>query len=330
MLSFGSDIKYSYNDVSIVPTVVSNIRSRSECCPYGEDSYMPLFTAPMSTVVNEINFHTFKSNKIIPILPRNIDIQTRLEYLNDGNWIAVSLQEFEQYFTKIASINEIKVLIDVANGHMKQLYELVEKAKSLSGDKIKIMVGNIANPDTYYECVKAGVDYVRVGIGGGSGCTTSSNTGIHYPMASLIAETVLIRNRMYREGITKLPKIIADGGIRGYADVIKALALGADYVMIGSVFASLEDSAAPIVNGKKIFYGMASREGQIDINGCKTKTAEGIKKELPMTGTIAQWSENMAAYLRSAMSYLGIRYVEQLSDAEVIIISPSAKLSINK
>lgn len=329
MLYLEEGVKYSYNDVSIVPAILSNINSRSECNPFDENGNLPIFAAPMSTVVNETSFSTFKNNGIIPILPRNIDIQTRLEYLNSGNWIAVSLQEFDQYFTKIASINEIKVLIDVANGHMKRLYELVREAKSLSGDKIKIMIGNIANPYSYIKCVEAGVDYVRVGIGGGSGCTTSSNTGIHFPMASLITE-MCEQRKVIKNAYTKLTKIVADGGIRGYSDVVKALALGADYVMIGSVFASLEDSAAPVVDGKKVFYGMASREGQIDIQGCKTKTAEGIKKELPITGTIAQWSENMAAYLRSALSYIGFTDLKNIKRAKVVIISPATQLSINK
>lgn len=329
MLDLNAGIKYSYNDVSIVPIPISTINSRSECNPFNDDGYLPIFTAPMSTVVNEESFHIFKHNRIIPILPRNIDIQTRLEYLNSGNWIAVSLQEFDQYFTKIASINEIKVLIDVANGHMKQLYELVAKAKSLSGDKIKIMIGNIANPETYCKCVEVGVDYVRVGIGGGSGCITSSNTGVHYPMASLISEIAELKNTLQSK-YSKVTKIVADGGIRGYADVIKALALGADYVMIGSVFASLKDSAAPIVNGKKIFYGMASREGQIDIQGCKTKTAEGIKKELPITETTADWVEHFCHDLRSMMSYTGYTEIESLKKAKVIVVSPATQLSINK
>lgn len=263
---------YSYNDVVIQPTRISKINSRSECRVL-KDCYLPIFTAPMSTVVNESNFHTFKNNRIIPIMPRNIDIQTRLEYLNNGNWIAVSLKEFDEYFTKIASIHEIKVLIDVANGHMQQLYDLVDEAKALSGDKIKIMIGNIANPRTYVECFNHGIDYVRVGIGGGSGCITSSNTGIHYPIASLLNEIHKIKSEYEKTYQSRMPKIIADGGIKGYSDVIKALALGADYVMIGSLFAQCLESAAPKIynnNGYELSINISNFKNwkyNKDING---------------------------------------------------------------
>ena len=131
--------------------------------------------------------------------------------------------------------------------------------------------------------------------------------------------------------------------------------------MIGSVFASLLESAGntfekrndgsfyyyelnkindytKFLNEHKIyplykeFYGMASREGQIAINGKKTKTSEGIRKELPVTGTIPQWTENMNAYLRSAMSYCNVRDIKDFNSENVTvnIISSETQNSINK
>lgn len=351
---------YSYNDIVIQPTQISNINSRRKCNVF-KNEMLPIFTAPMSTVVNEENFHIFKNNGIIPIIPRNIDIQTRLEYVNKGQWVAVSLKEFNQYFTKIAFINEIKILIDIANGHMQQLFDLVDKAKALSGDKIKIMIGNIANPKTYIDCCIHKIDYVRVGIGAGAGCITSSNTGIHYPIASLLDDIVF--EKKVNQHIEFHTKIIADGGIRGYADVIKALALGADYVMIGSLFAQCVESAADKVyvlneyekyfdstlfrklkyynnkwhcypTKKAIeygwldkeytfseinveFYGMASAKGQKDISGGKTKTSEGCIKTLPVIYTLKQWTDNMSDYLRSAMSYCGIKDINDFNSDNV-------------
>ena len=173
------------------------------------------------------------------------------------------------------------------------------------------------------------IDYVRCGIGAGAGCITSSNTGVHYPMASLI-------NDCYRLKTPYSPKIIADGGIRNYSDVIKALALGADYVMIGSLFAQCEESA-----GEKVeistgeccvnFYGMASAEGQIAINGEKTKTAEGISVLLPVKYKLGKWSQNMKHYLRSAMSYCNAHtLLDFIGKQNLIINTINAVSSVNK
>lgn len=173
-------VSYSYNDVAIQPTPISPINSRSECNPYDKDGNLPIFTAPMSAVVDTLNMEDFSRNRIIPILPRSTSIATRALFCKCGRWVAFSLKEFEEYFVdnKIGyDPNEendsivYRALIDVANGHMQKIYDLVKTAKARIGAKhLIVMVGNIANPETYDYCVQAGVDFVRCGIGGGSGC----------------------------------------------------------------------------------------------------------------------------------------------------------------
>ena len=244
--------KYSYNDVAIQPAIISEIEHRMECNPFDENGKLPLFTAPMDTVVNKNNFALFEKEGINPILPRTETIHDRLFYACNSKWAAFSLQEFEQYFID-GNIDEYyhedkkkKVLIDIANGHVAILYTLVKKAKRKYGSNIDIMVGNIANPETYRMCVAAKCYGVRVGIGGGCGCLSSSNLGVHYPIASLISEINEIKKEFISQGAdaNDLPKIIADGGVRNYSDIIKAIALGADYVMCGSIFAKMLESAA--------------------------------------------------------------------------------------
>lgn len=377
-------LKYSYRDVTLAPAIISNIDSRSECVPFTKDGTLPIFTAPMDSVVDSQMYGEYEKVGVIPIIPRtkNNPIEIRLQKCREGVWIAVSLKEFEQYFVPLqGSVNEGKVLIDIANGHMKKLYDLVKRVKQRCGDGIQIMVGNIANPETYREVVKAGADYVRLGIGAGNGCITTSNVAVHYPMASLIAETYKVKRQLQASGYKKLPKIIADGGIRNYSDVIKALALGADYVMIGSLFSRTIESP-----GKKViqhtiglhvevsdfedlhydwdrniwtgrasdsasrsiktyykkdvgdvgdifvkFYGMASKDGQIAMNGTKTKTSEGITKMLPVQYSLGGWIENMRDYLKSAMSYTGHRTLEEfIGGPQVVVCSPIAEGSINK
>lgn len=204
-------VLYSYNDVMIEPAVLSEINSRSECNPF-KDGMLPIFTAPMSTVVNEKNYGIFKKNGIIPIMPRNISVEKRYDIAIKGNWAAFSLKEFKELFcNKEKHIdhhdNPYKVLIDVANGHMKQIYDLVREAKELHGkDNIIIMVGNIANPKTYFECYKAGVDYVRVGIGGGcfvKGTQVNTSNGLKNIEDINVNDYVLTHNNQIKKCITK-------------------------------------------------------------------------------------------------------------------------------
>lgn len=379
---FHNTVKYSYDDITICPAVVSPISHRSECSPLLKSGYLPIFAAPMSTVVDIINYPWFKDNHIFPILPRTMkhSLSVRLEYASSGNWAAFSLSEFIDNFTWSQGMPykgiPYTVLIDIANGHMEELFNAVKKAKDVWDDKLTIMIGNVANPETYVRCCECGADYVRFSIGSGFGCLTSSQTGIHYPIASLINEAYLVKKRYavsHDIPMESLPKIVADGGIRGYKDVIKALALGADYVMIGSEFAKLIESAAPIhdykteigllntenltkyrnhirddgskftfnIQGSNItinnalykkFYGMASKEGQIDMNGEKTKTSEGVCKEVKVTTNIDKWTDNMIDYLRSAMSYLGIKNISKFNpeNVDTYVLSENAKNSINK
>ena len=244
-------MKYSYNDIMVKPAVLSTIGHRAECNPFDENGMLPLFTAPMDSVVGIDNFALFEKNGIIPILPRTEDIKDRLSFIHQGKWAALSLDEFERYFTKSVDSKNgsplMHVLIDIANGHVARLYNAVRAAKGIYRNALVVMVGNIANPETYRVCVESKVDYVRCSIGTGAGCITCSNTSIGYPIASLISEIRDIKNEYIAKGISSekdLPNIIADGGIRGYSDVIKALSLGADYVMIGSVFSMMLESAA--------------------------------------------------------------------------------------
>lgn len=241
-------MKYSYNDIMVKPAILSTIEHRAECNPFDENGMLPLFTAPMDSVVGIDNFALFEKNGIIPILPRTEDIKDRLSFIHQGKWAALSLDEFERYFTKSVDSNNgsplMHVLIDIANGHVSRLYQAVRAAKGIFRDSLIVMVGNIANPETYRVCIESHVDYVRCSIGTGAGCITCSNTSIGYPIASLISEIAAIKEEYVGRGLSNPTKIVADGGIRGYSDVIKALSLGADYVMIGSVFSMMLESAA--------------------------------------------------------------------------------------
>ena len=128
-------IYYTYNDLTIQPGVVSHIQHRSECNPFDSDGKLPLFTAPMDTVVNKDNFDLFEANNIHAILPRTESLEDRVRYSTQGKWAAYSLKEFSDVFCneddKLPTEHKLKALIDVANGHMSIIFDLAKKAKSI-------------------------------------------------------------------------------------------------------------------------------------------------------------------------------------------------------
>ena len=321
---------YSLKDVAIMPAAISEIIHRSECNPYYADGKLPIFTAPMPCVVDSATYGKFEKNGINAILPRTENIGFRLSICGK-QWCAFSLNEFEKYFIE-ETVDEgnLYILIDIANGNMKRLYAASKTAKEYYGDRLKLMVGNVANPETFKKFCEIGVDYVRCSVGSGHACTTSTNLGILYPMASLIDECFQIK-----EENGYITKIVADGGISSYRRMIKSLALGADYVMLGSVLNKCIDSAGQLVNlngeGKlyKEFYGMASEKGMRLLG--KTGTPEGKIIYNECGGTIESFTNEFIDYLRSAMSYCNIRDIEYfVGGPELNILSENASNQFNQ
>lgn len=337
-------IKLDWNDISIIPETLSSISSRSEIDPH-LDGKLPLFTAPMDTVIDENNIEEFEKNNINICLPRNVKYDT---VKNDNYFYSYGLDEIIEILESNSNLPK-KVLIDVANGHMLKLYETSKQIKDKYGDNIELMVGNIANPETYTKFCEIGVDYIRVGIGGGSACTTSANVAIHYPMATLIREC---KDRSY--GWDKPTKIIADGGFKNFSDIIKALAMGADYVMLGGIFNKCLESCGENYNTNtgsgrvisleeaterfnsnfivyKYYRGMSTKEVQKSWNRAELKTGEGISKFNVVEYTLSGWVENFTDYLKSAMSYTGCRTLEEYcGEVQWIQISQNAFNRFNK
>lgn len=455
--------EYAYCDLQIVPAVTTSIESRSECNPYyrgfkGTDNqYLPIFTAPMDSVCDDKNLLVFENANVIPVIHRNVPLEDRLHLVSriyNLKWVAFSLNEFEKYFcnrenfptlSSLSKESVYRICIDCANGHMERIFTLAKKAqdvvKSINADNknstiiLELMAGNIANPETYYEYCKAGIDYVRCSIGTGSMCLTTANTAIGYPAASLIKRIAEIKNSVIKSEelqksseYFKVTKIIADGGIRNYSDVVIALACGADFVMIGGMFAGCFDSCASFVksypdyefgprNGcnedikfhifshyinsedinkvreeleelkkdscyslryninvegetalvelflspeniyepkiaeyilkharylRKKSHGMSSKEAQIaglkvrdeyDDNNYKSKlkTSEGKTIEQYVQYTVAKLTENIASYLRSAMSYTNKTDIKDfIGQVDLVVKSYGTAISVNK
>lgn len=313
---------YSLDEVGLIPAVKSEIRHRGEVTPFVQSPFggikLPVFVAPMTCILNANNICEFSRSKFEPILPViDADVELRTQLPNGSNWLgwtAMTLAEFKSTFNACKADENRKhyILIDVANGHMAELFQVVKDAKQEYGDNLIVMIGNIANPNTYIECCKAGADYVRVGIGGGAGCTTSVQTGIHASIPYLLEGIKLAKLKLYSEGIVEYKtKVVADGGINTIAKAIKCLALGADYVMMGKCFAECEEACGKtelVLGGKKrIYYGQSSKEGQLDRFGKVKSNPEGIAKWIPVTTNLNEFADKFEAALRSAMSYCGAR-----------------------
>lgn len=277
---------YSLADISVIPEAITDIRSRQECNPRQTD----------------IEGHSDK--QLLPIIVSPMSC----------NWVG-GISDAGIY--RGAGINTvIPRTIDLNI----RLHSFEDTMTAFSLDEAQYILDNIANPETYDVYCSSRFDFVRVGIGGGAGCLTSTQTSIHYPMASLLDKI------SKRKGSTK---VIADGGISGYSDAIKCLALGADYVMMGKVFTKAA------IHGERIgspvnYYGMSTKLAQREMGCLKLKTSEGKFEVLRKEYTLDSWVENFTDYLRSAMSYTGAKDLRTFRiHTTVQVISPNSSYKIN-
>ena len=197
--------------------------------------------------------------------------------------------------------------VDVAHAHAKYVGKTLKTMRKILGDSC-IMAGNVATYAGADYLASCGADIIKAGIGGGSVCSTRIKTGFGIPMLTCIQDCA----RSDRS-------IVADGGLKAPGDIVKALAFGADFVMIGGMLAGTEDTPGEVItkeDGSKIKYyrGMASREAQEDFLGQmhEWKTAEGVSTEVPyrpiQEGVIA----DIIGGLRSGLTYAGSNSISEL------------------
>ena len=218
--------------------------------------------------------------------------------------ISVGVRDEDKAFINQLEYAPNFITIDVAHGHHKLVSEMVKfirdrfKPKNYDDDELmfvkpkpNIIAGNVATADGYKFLCDLGVDAVKVGIGGGSICTTKNKTGFHLPTAYSVWECAQTN--------LDVP-IIADGGAKDFGDVAKALTLGATMVMSGGWFASCIDSPAKIENGKKIYRGSTSYEAK-----GQRKHIEGRTLELSEGTTYPERLEEIRQAICSSISYAG-------------------------
>jgi len=222
------------------------------------------------------------------------------------------------------------LVVDVAHGHSEMCIRMVKNVKKLYDDEVNVVAGNVATEEGVEDLASAGADAIKVGMGPGSVCTTRLVAGVGVPQLTAIMKCAEAAERM---GVP----IIADGGVRESGDMVKALAAGASTVMIGRLLAGTDESPGTVVlkNGRryKIYRGMASmyamlgREFRSRENDAEAFLdaseyayyAEGVEAYVPYTGSASDVVKRLVAGLRSGMSYLGARNIEELRRNAVFI-----------
>ena len=316
----------SFDDVLLVPQY-SDINSRTEIDisrTLGDQTYeIPIISSPMDTVTGLDMAKTFSTLGGMSVTHRYCSMQEQSKMTPATSAAAIGINgdfmERIDYLNKTSNVNVF--CLDVAHGHHVLMERALKSIKDKYGDDFTLIAGNVATPQGYVSLSEWGADAVRIGIGGGSICSTRVQTGHGVPTF----ESVLTCG--YEDGAT----IIADGGIKSAGDIVKALAAGADFVMLGSMLAGTDESPGQVFQssdgGKyKVYRGMASVEAQRDWRG-KAKSLEGISTTIPYKGSVVPIVENLIQNIKSGLSYTGARNITQLqSRAEFILQTHAAQI----
>ena len=287
---------------------------------------IPLLSSAMDTVTESPMGIAMAKAGGIGIIHRNLTIdeqikeirKVKLKKLLVGAAVGASEKEFIRA-KKLLKENLDIIVIDTAHGHTKKVADIIKKIKKLRPKNTAICAGNIATTEAAKFLVKLGVDIIKVGIGPGSICTTRLVAGIGVPQLSAILNV--------KKGIGKSKTtLIADGGIKFSGDIAKALAAGADAVMIGSLFAGTDQAPGKKIKKKgklyKYFRGMGSigamnkgsadRYFQSKQKDTSKYVAEGVEGYIKYRGSVDKIIYNLIGGLKSSMGYLGAKKVTEL------------------
>jgi IMP dehydrogenase len=308
----------TYNDISLIPTEVSRIKSRTEAGTarrfLGTDLTLPLLSSPMDTVTGIDMAKELGRLGCLGILNRfdsSLDQLLDEKGENGIKGVSVGLNASEELIDRLASNNYI-ICIDTANANNCEVLRKTEEIKKKYD--IPLIVGNIAHGASLNQLEDAGADAVRVGIGSGSVCTTSVQTGIGIGQVSSLLNVFFARNNK------KLKiKLIADGGIKSPGDVAKAIALGADAVMLGRMLSGTRETPGEIIkyNGQlwKKYRGSASFGVKM-----RNEFIEGEETMVAYKGAVKNVIDSISDGLRSSMSYMNCMNIEELASIETFAV----------
>ena len=283
----------------------------------------PIFAAPMDTVTN-IEMADFMFAKGgLAILHRYCSLKEELEDAKAckenetvvGASVGTNGDAFERVMALIEEANVFIITIDIAHGHSKAALNLTEMM-ARNFPYVNIMSGNIATAEAAEDYINAGANILRVGVGAGSACTTRLVAGIGVPQLSAI-----INVREAADTVNRQVMVVADGGIRHSGDIVKALAAGADAVMLGGMLSRYAITPRP---GK--FRGMASESALKDYKGTIKDSPEGREFDTNIIYNYHEHFDNLVAGVKQGLAYLGAEDISQLREkARWIAVSESGR-----
>ncbi len=324
------DHKLDFTDVLIRPKR-STLSSRSEVnisrdftFKWSGDTFsgVPVIAANMDGVGTFSMARAFEQdgNGLSVALVKHYPAEKLIRFFQEGggrqSWYTIGLndedhEKFDYVNRELGDDAPQKICLDVANGYSQVFVDFLRDIRRQYPDKT-IMAGNVVTGEMTEELILSGADIVKIGVGQGSVCTTRRVAGVGYPQLSAIIECADAAHGL--DGL-----VCSDGGCTSPGDVAKALGAGADFVMMGGMFAGHDQSEAEVIeeNGEKkvFFYGMASDTAMKKHKGdvAEYRASEGKTVKLPYRGDVNDTLQEILGGIRSACTYVGAKRLKELT-----------------
>mgnify|MGYP003132195481 CR=1 FL=1 len=322
----------SYDDVLLCPQY-SDLNTRKAVDLTSEldevlKFKLPVIASPMDTITETEMALAMSKAGALGVIHRYNSIDEQLKLVR-GVWrenpdakISAAIGVTGDYFERAMALCEsgVQVLcLDVAHGHHALVKKALHELKNTFAESVHVMAGNVATLEAFEDLSRWGADSIRVGIGGGSICSTRLVTGHGIPTFQSVLDCARTKYDT---------KIIADGGIKTTGDMVKAFAAGADFVMVGSLLAGTRETPGDVLKNNegikyKVYRGMASRNAQKDYRG-RSSTPEGISTTVPYKGGVEQILQDFHGGIASGLSYTGASSLKEFRNKRVFVKQTSA------
>lgn len=322
---------FTFDDVLLVPSY-NHYESRRLVETASKDKTgkldlkLPVLSSNMDTITESDMANFMGERGGAGVLHRFCSVEANVEMFKKCDHTTfVSVGCADRDLERVAALKDAGAsyfCVDVAHAHARYVGRSLKKIREIIGESSCLMAGNVATYAGADFLASCGADILKVGIGGGSVCTTRIKTGFGVPTLS----SVLSCSRVDRS-------LVADGGIRAPGDVVKALAFGADYVMIGGILAGTQPTPGEVKtdeagNRYKEYRGMASREAQEDFMGVMGdwKTAEGVATRVPYREDHEGIIADIVGGLRSGLTYGGAENIRELQrKRDYVLVTPAGR-----
>lgn len=330
----GGNETFSFDDVLLVPQK-SEIISRDDIDLTVSRGFLrlstPIVSSPMDTVTETAMAIQMAKSGGLGVLHRYNSIEEQASMarnvLDSGaSTVAAAIGVSGDFLDRARALRAAGVhvfCLDVAHGHHVMMETALKSIRDSFGEDVVLIAGNIATNDGFSDLSSWGADVVRVGIGGGSICSTRIQTGHGLPT---LYSVMLCSAQRELDGTDTL--IMADGGIKNSGDIVKSISFGADMVMLGSLLAGTKETPGETIlstsgEKRKVYRGMASKEAQTAWRG-SARSLEGISSTVPCRGNVSEIMEELSFNIRSGLSYSGAKNIREFQIVSKYVIQTAA------